>query len=142
MNDVKIMVGQWTADWDKKKKEEEGTERAVSSWMTAAASAGIRDDPMIVCEDGDNSVSKKAMEAEKTPEEEVVGDNTMVPFRGPEGAMEMRTEEDEDQEYQRKKEHLLKRVESEQLADEERINELEGHNRALEQQLKQKKLVG
>ena len=37
---------------------------------------------------------------------------------------------------------MLKRVESEQLADEEIIAKLEGRDQALEQQLKQKKLVG
>ena len=35
MDDVKMMVGKWCADWVKKKREEEGTEGAVSNWMTA-----------------------------------------------------------------------------------------------------------
>ena len=109
-------------------ENEDGTERAVSSWMTAAASAGTQNDPRILCEDGDNSVSKKVTEAEKISEEEVVRTDALVAFRGPEGAMEMRSGEDEEQEYRRNKEHLLKRVESEQLADEKRINELEGRD--------------
>ena len=98
MDNVKIMVGQWTVDWDKKKKEKEGMERAVSSWMTAAVSTGSREDPMILCGEEDNSSTEKAKEARKVLKEKSDLAHVMVPFGGPEGVSEMKTEEDEEQE--------------------------------------------
>ena len=62
--------------------------------------------------------------------------NALVSLSGTQGELEMTSEEDEQQEYRRKKEHLLKRVETEQLPDEEIIVELEGRDQVLEQQLK------
>ena len=110
--------------------------------MTAAPSAKTRDDPMVWCEDEDISVSEKIKEAGRVPEVEAIRADAKMPLEGSEGVLENGIEEGEEQEYRRKEEHLLKRVVSEQLADEERITELEGRNRALEHQLKQKRLVG
>ena len=101
--------------------------------MTAAASVGTRYDPMDFCEDEDNSVSEKIQKTGRESEVEAIRADAVMPVEGLEGVLENGIEEDEGQEYRRKKEHLLKRVESEQLADEERITELEGRDQALEQ---------
>ena len=113
MDHVKKMVGQWCGDWVKKKGEEEGTERAVSTWMTTAVSAETRDDPMVLCEDEDNSDSEKIKEAGRVPEVEASRTDAEMPFDGSEGVLGNGIEEGGHHEYIRKKEHLLKRVESE-----------------------------
>ena len=108
--------------------------------MTAAASAGTRDDHMILCEE--ETVFEKTKEARKGSKEQKVQANVMVQHGESKDVMVADIEENEEQEYQRKKEHLLTRVESEQVADEKRIADLEERNQVLEQQLKQMKLVG
>ena len=58
-------------------------------------------------------------------EAEVIMADVLIPIWIPEGAHTNGIEEGKEQEYTRKKERLIKRVESEQLADEATITELE-----------------
>ena len=95
MVDVKMMVGKWCADWAKKKREEEGTEGALSSWMTVTARPEPRDDPMILCEEGDNSVLGKTNVAIRVSEAEVIMAGAMVPIGQSEGALANGIEEGE-----------------------------------------------
>ena len=98
MDDVRMMVGKWCADWAKKRREEGEAKGAVSSWMTAATSIGNPDDPTILCEEGDNFVSGMTRVMTRVPEVEVIMTDDVIPIGKPEGALANGIEESEEHE--------------------------------------------